>query len=387
MVETIRTEDDGLGRDRIDGDADALLLAVNFSEDLLRLNNACIDLLRGRGRIARSRNDDLHLCGRPVRYGNAERVVGRTHVTNIRIGDLKINGGGVVAFADLRLVEHVRTIVVRSILLDHRGLTVIQGKGNVVLAGNQRLKSNIDLIGIGCPHVICTGVLNKVHRDLGDGGKTGARIVLHVSNDRRPVIAFGHLGNIGLVGIVGLSAGIVDDERVGIDTIRGVDDLVRCVRMICKDRIPVSHLDVIVARIQIERCNTVCVGHGRRAKAAFSHNTHLDHQVRNGIAVLVRDRDGVSALSRLGIFAGIFTGIPGVFTRLFRAGIFRIGIIFRGRACSEHRAEQRKTEQHTDQQRCLKSFAHNLPPKIFSLPARKREKSKNNSPAYTVWYA
>ena len=261
MIEAIRTEDDGLGRDRIDGDADALLLAVNFCEDLLRLNNACIDLLRRRRRIARSRNDDLHLCGRPVRYGNAERVVGRTHVTNIRIGDLKINGGGVVAFADLRLVEHVRTVVVRSILLDHRGLTVIQGKGNVVLAGNQRLKSNIDLIGIGCPHVICAGVLNKVHRDLGDGGKTGARIVLHVSNDRRPVIAFGHLGNIGLVGIVGLSAGIVDDERVAVYAFRGINFFIRCVWILCNNLAPVSHLKIIVARIKFKCCNTVCIGH------------------------------------------------------------------------------------------------------------------------------
>ena len=149
---------------------------------------------------------------------------------------------------------------------------------------------------------------------------------------------------------------IVDNDGVIVDSILRRDFFVRSIRILRKNGRPGGKLDMIFPLFQFKCGNAVSIGRSRRAQpgaALLCHNAHLNHHSGQCHSVCIRYCYAVCLRRRL-----------------------RPRLVFRRSTCREDRTKQRKTEQGADQQHCLQSFAHNLPPKIFSLPARKREKSE-----------
>ena len=150
---------------------------------------------------------------------------------------------------------------------------------------------------------------------------------------------------------------IIDDKRVVVHPFRRRNVLIRCFRILRNDGIPLRLIDLDV------------IGRGGTGKCR--------HAVR-----IRRDRQIASAVQRTQLYLNSGQLIACricyryVVRRRFGLGdrIAAVTRILAWRASREHRAEQRKTEQHAHKQRCFQSFAHKLPPKIFSLTARRREK-------------
>ena len=150
---------------------------------------------------------------------------------------------------------------------------------------------------------------------------------------------------------------IIDDKRVVVHPFRRRYILIHCLGILRNDGIPLRLIDLDV------------IGRGGTGKCR--------HAVR-----IRRDRQIASAVQRTQLYLNSGQLIACricyryVVRRRFGLGdrIAAVTGILAWRASREHRAEQRKTEQHTDKQRCFQSFAHKLPPKIFSLTARRREK-------------
>ena len=275
---------------------------------------------------------NAHRCGKPELVGHDRIDHGEIAIVTVRA----------------RLFQHNRTILV----------VCADSIARILVSGRRR---NVDLVTINALlcltgenercNAVCIG--RCIVRYVVPGFP--CLIVRHKRNtqncalDRVAVLIHNGIG-------VGESS-IIDDKRVVVHPFRRRNVLIRCFRILRNDGIPLRLIDLDV------------IGRGGTGKCR--------HAVR-----IRRDRQIASAVQRTQLYLNSGQLIACricyryVVRRRFGLGdrIAAVTGILAWRASREHRAEQRKTEQHAHKQRCFQSFAHKLPPKIFSLTARRREK-------------
>ena len=279
---------------------------------------------------------NAHRCGKPELVGHDRIDHGEIAIVTVRA----------------RLFQHNRTILV----------VCADSIARILVSGRRR---NADLVTINALlcltgenercNAVCIG--RCIVRYVVPGFP--CLIVRHKSNTQNCA-----LDRVAVLIHNGISVGepapfaVIDDERIVVHPFRRRELLVRCIGILRNDGIPLRILDLDVigfSCIAGKRYCTVCVRRkGQQTSATQQTQLYLNSgqliACRICYRYVVRRRFGLG--DRIAAVIGILTW----------------------RASREHRAEQRKTEQHAHKQRCFQSFAHKLPPKIFSLTARRREK-------------